>query len=225
VPVTDLYLALDTATDVPSLALGTPRDPGPGIRIPGRRELSRDLERVTAGLLADRGVGVAALSGVVVADGPGSFTGLRIGIAFAKGLCRARRLPLLAAPSLLGAAWTAVRGSGTALAEYDALRGDVYRAAYRFGQGGVEVLLAPALAAAGSSADLPEGFAWAGAEQASATSLLRLVGLSGGAHPVADPAGWEPFYGRPAEAEARLRARGGLRVGGADGADKGLGER
>ncbi|MGA2384075.1 MAG: tRNA (adenosine(37)-N6)-threonylcarbamoyltransferase complex dimerization subunit type 1 TsaB [Gemmatimonadales bacterium] len=204
--MTGLFLALDTATDVPSLAVGTPRDPGPGIRIPGRRELSRDLERWTAQLLSARGVEVGDLAGVVVADGPGSFTGLRIGIAFAKGLCRARRLPLLAAPSLLGAAWTAARGSGVALAEYDALRGDVYRAAYRLAPGGVEVLLAPALAAAGSSADLPEGYARATADQASAASLLRLVGLSGGAHAVTDPARWEPAYGRPAEAEARYRA-------------------
>lgn len=205
--MTGLYLALDTATDVPSLALGTPEDPGPGIRIQGRRELSRDLERSVVQLLAARGAGVADLEGVVVADGPGSFTGLRIGIAFAKGLCRARRLPLLAAPSLLGAAWTAVRGAGLVLAEYDALRGDVYRAAYRLGPFGVEVLLAPALAMAGSVADLPGGYARASAEQASAAALLRIVGVSGGAHAVADPAGWEPDYGRPAEAEARYRAR------------------
>ena len=205
--MTGLYLALDTATDVPSLALGTPEDPGPGIRIPGRRELSRDLERSVAQLMAARGAGVADLEGVVVADGPGSFTGLRIGIAFAKGLCRARRLPLLAAPSLLGAAWTAVRGAGLVLAEYDALRGDVYRAAYRLGPFGVEVLHAPAIATAGSVTDLPGGYARASAEQASAAALLRLVGVSGGALAVADPAGWEPDYGRPAEAEARYRAR------------------
>ena len=150
---------------------------------------------------------------------------MRIGIAFAKGLCRAGRLPLLAAPSLLGAAWTAVDGAGLVLAEYDALRGDVYRAAYRLGRLGVEVLLAPALATAGSVADLPAGCARASAEQASAASLLRLVGVDGGAQAVADPAGWEPDYGRPAEAEARYRARGGLPVGGADGASHGLGGR
>ncbi|HVO36032.1 MAG TPA: tRNA (adenosine(37)-N6)-threonylcarbamoyltransferase complex dimerization subunit type 1 TsaB [Gemmatimonadales bacterium] len=206
--MTDLFLALDTATDVPSLTLGTPQDPGPVIRIPGRRELSRDLERLTAQLLTARGVDLGDLAGVVVADGPGSFTGLRIGIAFAKGLCRARQLPLLAAPSLLGAAWTAVRGGGVALAEYDALRGDVYRAAYRLAPGRVEVLLAPALAAAGSPVALPAGHARATADDASAASLLRLVQLTGGARPVADPAGWEPAYGRPAEAEARYRASG-----------------
>lgn len=218
-------LAFDTATDVPSIALGSPESPGDDLKIASRRDLSRDIERATASLLAARGTGLRDLAGVIVADGPGSFTGLRIGIAFAKGLCRARRLPLLAAPSLLGAAWTAVRGAGLVLAEYDALRGDVYRAAYRLARSGVEVLLAPALRAAGSSADLPGGYARASAEQASAASLLHLVGVSGGACAVADPAGWEPDYGRPAEAEARYRARAGLPVGGPDGAPKGLGAR
>ncbi len=204
--MSDLYLALDTATDVPSLALGTPAAPGDDLRIPSRRDLSAQIEHAAGRLL---GGGIERLAGVVVADGPGSFTGLRIGIAFAKGLCRARRLPLLAAPSLLGAAWAAVGGAGTALVEYDALRGDVYRAAYRLSPRGVEVLLPPTLAPAGSAAGIGDGFVRAGAAHASAASLIRLVALAGGAQPVADPAGWEPGYGRPAEAEARLRARTG----------------
>lgn len=40
------------------------------------------------------------LHGVVVASGPGSFTGLRIGMAFAKGLCLAMNLPLIPVPTL-----------------------------------------------------------------------------------------------------------------------------
>ena len=211
----ELYLALDTATDVPSLALGTPDDPGIDLRIPSRRDLSREIELVAGRLLGKRGVSPGSLAGVVVADGPGSFTGLRIGIAFAKGLCRAAGLPLLAAPSLLGAAWAAGRGAGAVVAEYDALRGDVYRAAYRLAAGGVEVLLRPELAAAGSPVALAGPFARASAADASAAALLRLIGVRGGAQRVEDPAAWEPAYGRPAEAEARLRAR----VGGADGVD------
>ena len=219
--MTGLYLALDTATDAPSLALGTPASPGEDLGIPSRRDLSRQIEHAAGRLLAGRGAGVGELAGVVVADGPGSFTGLRIGIAFAKGLCRARSLPLLAAPSLLGAAWAAVCGEGVALAEYDALRGDVYRAAYRLAGGGVEVLLAPVLVTAGASVPLQGAYARALARHASAAALIRLVGLTGGARAVADPAGWEPDYGRPAEAEARYRARAGLRVGTTDDANNG----
>ena len=40
------------------------------------------------------------LKGIVVASGPGSFTGLRIGMAFAKGLCLAMNLPLIPVPTL-----------------------------------------------------------------------------------------------------------------------------
>lgn len=205
------YLSFDTATDSPSLALGSPDDPGPDLHVPSRRDLSRDIERVARELLVRRRVGMGDLAGVIVADGPGSFTGLRIGIAFAKGLCRARGLPLLAAPSLLGAALAAsggrigLEGALTVLAEYDALRGDVYRARYRFGAAGVEVLDPPALAPRGAPPAGP-GILGAGAEHASAAALIRLGALPGALVTIADPDVWEPAYGRLAEAEARLRA-------------------
>ncbi len=209
------YLALDTATDLPSLALGTPDAPGDDCRIASRRDLSRDIGHATQALLARRGVGVGDLAGVVVADGPGSFTGLRIGIAFAKGLCRARALPLLAAPSMLDAAFAAAGGLGTVLVEYDALRGDVYRAVYRFGPaesagtavaGAVAVLQAPALVPRDTPPPVHAGLIRADAGRASAGALLRLHGLAGALSRVEAPDGWEPSYGRLAEAEVRRRA-------------------
>ncbi|KXB98090.1 MAG: hypothetical protein AA908_01395 [Chlorobi bacterium NICIL-2] len=57
-------------------------------------------------LLSD--VGSPPLDAVAVSAGPGSFTGLRIGVAFAKGLCFARRVPLLAVPTLEACAAAAV---------------------------------------------------------------------------------------------------------------------
>jgi len=219
--MTDLLLALDTATDSPSLALGTSDAPGEDLRIASRRDLSRDIERAVAALLSRRGAGIGDLAGVVVADGPGSFTGLRIGIAFAKGLCRARRVPLLAGPSLLGAALAACGGEGAVLAEYDALRGDVYRASYRFTggrgapalrgtgepSGAVEVLVAPALVPRDAPWSPYPGLVRADAGHASAASLLRLRSFAGGLAAIEAPDRWEPAYGRLAEAEVRYRAR------------------
>jgi tRNA A37 threonylcarbamoyladenosine modification protein TsaB len=111
----------------------------------------------------------------------------------------------------MGAARAAVEGAGAALVEYDALRGEVYRAAYAFAADGeVRVVAAPALAAAlEGPSPLPAGTVRATERDASAAALLRLVGAPGGAVAVADPSGWEPAYGRPAEAEARRHRAGG----------------
>ncbi len=208
-----LILALDTATDAPTLALGTPDAPGTDVRLEDRRALSRDIGRVAAALLAGRGALPRDLGAVLVADGPGSFTGLRIGAAFAKGLCRALGVPLLTAPSLLGAAAHAASAAGTARpadveVRYDALRGQAYRAVYRVGAGAVEVREAVDLVEA--SGGPPEGGAPLRAHErhASAAALLALVGCPGGPAAVAGPAHWEPEYGRPAEAEARRLREG-----------------
>ena len=215
-----VILSLDTATDFPSLALGTPAAPGPDARLGDRRALSREIERAAAGLLADRGATVRDLEAVLLADGPGSFTGLRIGAAFAKGLARALGVPLLTAPSMLGAAAAAAGAAARASpveveVRYDALRGECYRAVFRVAAGGALVLAAPALAAAppASEQGFREGAARppdalvAAERDASAAALLGLVGNEGGPAAVADPGRWEPHYGRPAEAEARRLAR------------------
>ena len=207
-----LVLALDSATDVPSFAVGTAADPGEDLRLDDRRALSRDIERVVSSLLAARGVRAADLTAVLVADGPGSFTGLRIGAAFAKGLSRALGVPLLTAPSLLGAAAHAARRSGRALpveveVRYDALRGQCYRAIYRIAGEGVEEVAGPALASAAPAGHgLPAGRMAADEAHASAASLLNLLGRRGGPAAVGKPGSWEPSYGRPAEAEARRLA-------------------
>ncbi len=185
-------LAIDSATDRPTLALGAVERV-----ISHRHDLSREIDHVARQLMAGQSLG-----GVLVADGPGSFTGLRIGIAFAKGLCRALGIPLYAAPSMLGAALKT--RAPLVVVDYDALRGDVYRAVYRL-DGAIEVVMAPALV--GADEPIPDGAQRATADDASAASLLRLVGMDHGAVRVSDPGSWQPDYGRPAEAEARLKAR------------------
>lgn len=50
--------------------------------------------------LANAGCAMSDLEAIAIATGPGSFTGLRIGMAFAKGLALARRIPMVGIPSL-----------------------------------------------------------------------------------------------------------------------------
>ena len=95
-----MLLALDTATSRAVLALGAAdgtllaADAWPA----GHRHVEELLPRLDA-LLAGHGWDRAALSGlagIVVGTGPGAFTGLRVGLATAKALAVAFRLPLVA---------------------------------------------------------------------------------------------------------------------------------
>lgn len=76
-----------------------------------------------ADLLARNGVGYPDLGRVVTTTGPGSFTGLRIGLSAARGIGLARDIPVIGVPSLLALS-LAVAGPSTVL--LDARRGEAY---------------------------------------------------------------------------------------------------
>ena len=76
-----------------------------------------------AQLLGRNGVGYADLSRVVTTTGPGSFTGLRIGLSAARGIGLARTIPVIGVPSLLALSLS-VAGPSTVL--LDARRGEAY---------------------------------------------------------------------------------------------------
>jgi tRNA threonylcarbamoyladenosine biosynthesis protein TsaB len=76
-----------------------------------------------AELLARNGVGYPDLSRVVTTTGPGSFTGLRIGLSAARGIGLARGIPVIGVPSLLAIS-LGTEGPSTVL--LDARRGEAY---------------------------------------------------------------------------------------------------
>jgi tRNA threonylcarbamoyl adenosine modification protein YeaZ len=207
-----MRLALDTATDRASIALGRPEQVLARETIVGARNHAGALLPVLAMCLTRAGVIREAIEGIVLADGPGSFTGLRVGAAAAKALVRVQPVPLWTAPSLLVCAAAGV-ASGVVLSVSNALRGELFAAAYRFAPGMVETVLKPTvitprdlLARVPAPARIVGPAApTLGAEPSwpDAGDLLGLVGLAGGVTLAADPARWEPEYGRPAEAQAQ----------------------
>lgn len=102
-----LILCIETGTDVCSVALSREGRP-----VSIREEIGRDHARkvavFTEELLREAGVEADELDAVAVGKGPGSYTGLRIGTSFAKGLCYALSIPLIAVDSLEAMAAIAV---------------------------------------------------------------------------------------------------------------------
>ena len=95
-----MLVAIDTATSYASIALHD----GFQVRVEHTWESPRrhtvELLPRLLDALGQLGLGAEHLSGVGVTRGPGSFTGLRVGIAVAKGLALARGLPLVGVPTL-----------------------------------------------------------------------------------------------------------------------------
>ena len=94
-----MLVAIDSATDYASLALHD----GVRVRVEHTWESARrhtvELAPHLMAALEQLGLGPEHLSGVAVTLGPGSFTGLRVGVALAKGLALARGLPLIGVPT------------------------------------------------------------------------------------------------------------------------------
>jgi tRNA threonylcarbamoyladenosine biosynthesis protein TsaB len=99
----NLYLAIDTCGVTGTVALGCWAHGE--LRVLGQTELegrsvSSTLIGAVGTLLAQAGIQLRVLSGMVVVSGPGSFTGVRVGLSAVKGLAEAAALPLVAVSRL-----------------------------------------------------------------------------------------------------------------------------
>ena len=120
-----LILAIDTCGPSGSVALG--RLAGRDLEVFGQIELegrtyAATLVAAVEKLLDDSGAALSDLRGIVAVNGPGSFTGVRVGLSAVKGLAESARIPVVAISRLLILA----RKAGTASAALDAHRGEVY---------------------------------------------------------------------------------------------------
>lgn len=90
-------------------------------------------------------VSFSALSAIAVAIGPGSFTGLRVGLSYAKAIAAAAKMEIVGVPSLDALALCAGSGLGEGTSVYpliDARKGEVYAGLYRFVTGALQKISA-----------------------------------------------------------------------------------
>lgn len=225
-------LALESSTAVGSVAVGD----GDEIRAeivlnvgPGH---SSALLPAVEEAMRIAGLAPADLAAIVIGGGPGSFTGLRIAAATAKGMLSALQVPLYAYSGLLAAAAAHLAARGPVWGLFDARRRDLFAACYRFTDR-VEVLATPAalsldevIQQAQEGGD-PPFFVGDGAllhadeitretggrvapphlSAPRASALIWLAHHEPAVGYVPDPARWEPDYVRAAGVERIAAAR------------------
>jgi len=220
------YVALDTSGPVGTAAVAR------GSEILALTSLERQgahaslLVPAISEALEEASVDLDELAGIVVGEGPGSFTGVRVAGATAKGMAHALGIPLwavssLAAAALAGEAW---RRPAVRYVLFDARADRVYGACYGIGSIGMKTLVPPH---AGRLRDVlgrevPAGavFVGQGAErhekviaaagfpvqgspsgEPTADAVMRWLAMHPDTAPVASLEAWEPQYLRASSAE------------------------
>ena len=195
---------------------------GHGVRLPG----------VLVELLEAEGLRLADVEGFAIGLGPGSFTGLRIGLATWKGLAYASRRPIAGASSLAAMALAAApdaRDGEVLVPLLDAKKGELYAGFYRATGGTIDAVLPeaalPPAALLARVAELPtavafgDGYAVYAAQletalprlatsiatpRAAAVASLAAPRLAGAAFDPQALFALEPHYVRPSEAELKF---------------------
>ncbi|MDE8702341.1 tRNA (adenosine(37)-N6)-threonylcarbamoyltransferase complex transferase subunit TsaD [Adlercreutzia equolifaciens] len=137
-------LAFDTANEVIAIGLGRldvvsrTVEPVASVEVEARRASNTQLLPSIDGLCAQAGVAREDLACVAVGRGPGSFTGVRIAMATAKGIASALEVGLVGVSSLDAVAWGAWSGGarGELLVVADAMRREVYPVRFALGEAG-----------------------------------------------------------------------------------------
>lgn len=124
-----MLLAIETSTDHGSIALGRGADLAGEVVIGARTRHAESLLPALDFLLHATRTARSDIRGVVVGAGPGSFTGVRVAAATARGLAAGLDVPLRAYSSLLALAVETTASSPVCVV-FDARRGEVYAACY-----------------------------------------------------------------------------------------------
>ena len=188
-------------------------------------------------ILAEAGLTLESLDGLACSIGPGSFTGIRVGVATCLGLRAATGLPLALVPTLEGMAWGANSVAIPICPIVTSRRGEVYWAIFcRNDEGGLDRILAEQVGPPGALAKsltdhvLVFGDGWAAMESDIRAALPATVTVLPGAQDVSKPSAVSvatlgmcrlrrgdiagdrvtPLYVQRTEAELKYEQSGGL---------------
>jgi len=135
-------LAVDTTTPSGSVALLDEERVLGEVGIESPATHSTRLLRSVDLLLTAHGLDMAGLDGFAVSPGPGSFTGLRIGLSTVKAFVFATGKPVAAVSSLSARAWKHRAGKAVLVGPMlDAKKGEIYAALYEVGPGGMKAVI------------------------------------------------------------------------------------
>jgi tRNA threonylcarbamoyladenosine biosynthesis protein TsaB len=130
-----LLLAVDTSTKMASAALYDGVNVRAEVTWEAPRRHTVELAPQVVKMLSRLETDASALTGLAVALGPGSFTGLRVGLALVKGLALAQAIPLVGVPTLDVAVYPVCHRRATLYAALQAGRGRICVAPYRWRRG------------------------------------------------------------------------------------------
>jgi tRNA threonylcarbamoyladenosine biosynthesis protein TsaB len=224
-----VLLAMETSGMCGSIALVTGERCIAEYSLQSKQTHSRRLLAGIDWLLGEAGLDWSEIGGVAISLGPGSFTGLRIGLSTAKGLAMAANIPLVGVTALDGLAAQFYYPGRLVCPVLDARKQEVYAAFYRTGQIGVrrvsdylvlppealaDMISEPVILAGDGSAAYEELFRERLGEDAiiapaaiffpQAAAIGQLAFAKWQSREFLDPGSAVPLYIRPSEAELKF---------------------
>lgn len=135
-----LVLAIDTATQVSSVAVASEGRLLSELTMQGKLTHSETLMPHIEQVLKMAAVDKSQLTGIAVSNGPGSFTGLRIGLAAAKAMSYVLGIPLVGVSTLKSLAYGVPVSGLRIMSLLDAQKGNAYVESYRWENGRLQVV-------------------------------------------------------------------------------------
>ena len=201
--MTDLILAVDTTNEHGSLALSEGTRLIEEVTLHAPSGYSEILFGAIRSLLESHQTSIAGVDLFAAASGPGTFTGVRVGLACVKGLAEAMNKPVAAISNLEAVALFGRKGLRAVT--LDARRGEVYAALYD--ADGRAVLPERVAFRDAFEAALPDGdIEFISYEGPLAAAIARIAARRLATGNVSDPAGVEANYIRRTDAELHLIA-------------------